>query len=246
MEKLIETEIIHSAARTLACFDQISRHIHECEFFFYLYWVQSFLLILSVIHRRTLNQAEQNPGLYYSTIQSGNWLAGWGLWLRHNTLSRRTVFRTECRTCLFATLSPLRLCGFCWLKKYGCRWPSQGVIWVVTVPWILFASFRHEEYALVEMQVATQTLWDQRSLAYAAASYGNQLLRGQEWKDLRRVIGIDMMYLCKVYVRSCEQTYVRAMRSYMHAWYNVRACPSETEYGGNVFMHACLKIVCLM
>lgn len=48
-------------------------------------------------------------------------------------------------------------------------------------------------YALVEMQVIPQDFWDERSLAYVAAFYGNQLRRGQEWKDIKKVVGINIL-----------------------------------------------------
>ena len=72
-----------------------------------------------------------------------------------------------------------------------------------------------EEYALVEMQVVNQTFWDGRALAYAAAFYGNQLLRGQEWKDLRKVIGINILggsRADEVYWKDSPQEYVRHYR----------------------------------
>ena len=48
-------------------------------------------------------------------------------------------------------------------------------------------------YALVEMQVIPQNYWDRRALAYVAAFYGNQLSRGREWKDIRKVIGLNIL-----------------------------------------------------
>ena len=49
------------------------------------------------------------------------------------------------------------------------------------------------EYALVEMQVKPVDHWDVRALAYVAAFYGNQLRRGGEWRDIRKVIGINIL-----------------------------------------------------
>ena len=49
------------------------------------------------------------------------------------------------------------------------------------------------EYALVEMQVIPENHWDRRALAYVAAFYGNQLTKGGNWKDLRRVIGVNIV-----------------------------------------------------
>ncbi|MDP3641073.1 MAG: Rpn family recombination-promoting nuclease/putative transposase [Alphaproteobacteria bacterium] len=49
------------------------------------------------------------------------------------------------------------------------------------------------EFALVEMQVIPQNHWDQRALAYVAAFYGNQLRQGDQWKDLKKVIGINIL-----------------------------------------------------
>lgn len=49
------------------------------------------------------------------------------------------------------------------------------------------------EYALVEMQVIPQDYWDQRALAYVAAFYGNQLSKGESWRHIRKVIGINIL-----------------------------------------------------
>jgi predicted transposase/invertase (TIGR01784 family) len=49
------------------------------------------------------------------------------------------------------------------------------------------------EYALVELQVVRQDYWDKRALAYVAAFYGNQLRTGGEWRDIRKVIGINIL-----------------------------------------------------
>ena len=48
-------------------------------------------------------------------------------------------------------------------------------------------------YALVEVQVKPQDFWDERSLSYAAAFYGNQLKRGAEWGELKKVIAINLL-----------------------------------------------------
>ena len=49
------------------------------------------------------------------------------------------------------------------------------------------------DYALVEMQVVPQSHWDERALAYVAAFYGNQLRQGDSWKNLKKVIGINIL-----------------------------------------------------
>ena len=49
------------------------------------------------------------------------------------------------------------------------------------------------EYALVEMQVFPKDYWDKRALAYVAAFYGNQLRKGADWPDIRKVIGINIL-----------------------------------------------------
>lgn len=51
----------------------------------------------------------------------------------------------------------------------------------------------NREYALVEMQVIPENYWDRRALAYVAAFYGNQLYKGEEWKKIRKVIGINIL-----------------------------------------------------
>ena len=49
------------------------------------------------------------------------------------------------------------------------------------------------DYALIEMQVFPQDYWDRRALAYVSAFYGNQLSKGDEWKHIRKVIGINIL-----------------------------------------------------
>ena len=43
------------------------------------------------------------------------------------------------------------------------------------------------------MQVLPQNCWDKRALAYVAAFYGNQLRKCEAWKDIRKVIGINIL-----------------------------------------------------
>jgi len=49
------------------------------------------------------------------------------------------------------------------------------------------------EYALVEMQVVPEDYWDRRALAYVAAFYGNQLKKGGQWNNIRKVIGLNIL-----------------------------------------------------
>ncbi len=49
------------------------------------------------------------------------------------------------------------------------------------------------EFILVEVQVKPQDFWDKRALCYAAAFYGNQLKRGGDWGDLKKVIAINLL-----------------------------------------------------
>ena len=49
------------------------------------------------------------------------------------------------------------------------------------------------DYAMVEMQVVPSNYWDRRSLAYVAAFYGNQLHKEGDWKQIKRVIGINIL-----------------------------------------------------
>ena len=49
------------------------------------------------------------------------------------------------------------------------------------------------ELALVEMQVRSQDFWDRRALALAALTFGSQLERGDEWGQIKRVIGINIL-----------------------------------------------------
>jgi predicted transposase/invertase (TIGR01784 family) len=49
------------------------------------------------------------------------------------------------------------------------------------------------EYALVEMQVIPEDYWDRRAFAYVAAFYGNQLKKGGRWKNIRKVMGLNIL-----------------------------------------------------
>ena len=49
------------------------------------------------------------------------------------------------------------------------------------------------EFALVEMQVFPQDCWDRRALAYVAAFYGNQLRKGSDWREIKKVVGINIL-----------------------------------------------------
>ena len=51
----------------------------------------------------------------------------------------------------------------------------------------------NKEYVLVEMQVISSDDWDRRALAYISAFYGNQLRKGGKTKNLRKVIGINIL-----------------------------------------------------
>jgi len=49
------------------------------------------------------------------------------------------------------------------------------------------------EFALVEMQVFPQDCWDRRALAYLSAFYGNQLRKGSDWHEIKKVVGINIL-----------------------------------------------------
>ena len=49
------------------------------------------------------------------------------------------------------------------------------------------------EIAMVEIQVIPAKGWDKRALGYIAAFYGNQMRQGEDWKDIKRVIGINIL-----------------------------------------------------
>lgn len=49
------------------------------------------------------------------------------------------------------------------------------------------------EFAIVEMQVVPQDYWDYRGLAYAAYVFGNQLKKGDHWRDLKKVVAINIL-----------------------------------------------------
>ncbi len=49
------------------------------------------------------------------------------------------------------------------------------------------------EYALIEMQVMPADYFDNRALAYAALLYGNQLEKGDNWSQIKRIIGVNIL-----------------------------------------------------
>ena len=49
------------------------------------------------------------------------------------------------------------------------------------------------DMVMVEIQVVKQDYWDKRALAYAAQVYGNQLTKGRDWKDLKKVLAINIL-----------------------------------------------------
>lgn len=49
------------------------------------------------------------------------------------------------------------------------------------------------EFALIEMQITPEDHWDRRALAYIAAFYGNQLRQKKSWKEIRKVIGLNIL-----------------------------------------------------
>ncbi|MES2199761.1 MAG: PD-(D/E)XK nuclease family transposase [Chlamydiota bacterium] len=49
------------------------------------------------------------------------------------------------------------------------------------------------EYALIEMQVMPTDNFDNRALAHAALLYGNQLEKGSNWGQIKRIIGINIL-----------------------------------------------------
>lgn len=48
-------------------------------------------------------------------------------------------------------------------------------------------------YAIVEMQIAEESYWDKRALAYAANRYGRQLSEGHKWDDIKKIICINIL-----------------------------------------------------
>jgi predicted transposase/invertase (TIGR01784 family) len=49
------------------------------------------------------------------------------------------------------------------------------------------------DYVVIEMQAIPQNCWDMRALVYVASFYGNQLRKGGDWEDTRKVIGINIL-----------------------------------------------------
>ncbi len=48
-------------------------------------------------------------------------------------------------------------------------------------------------YAVVEIQVVPHKLWGLWALAYVAAVYSQQMRRGAKWRDIKKVIGINIL-----------------------------------------------------
>lgn len=57
----------------------------------------------------------------------------------------------------------------------------------------LLCRLNDAHFALVEVQVVPQDYWDRRALAYAANIYGRQLKAGDLWKDIKKVICINIL-----------------------------------------------------
>ena len=70
------------------------------------------------------------------------------------------------------------------------------------------------ENVLVEMQIIPYDYWDQRALAYVAAVYGKQLRRGGNWKDIKRIIGINILGGGKDQVTHWKETPDQFVRHY--------------------------------
>ena len=49
------------------------------------------------------------------------------------------------------------------------------------------------EYALIEMQVYPENTFDKRALAYISSFYGGQLFQGEKMKNMKRVVGINIL-----------------------------------------------------
>jgi hypothetical protein len=49
------------------------------------------------------------------------------------------------------------------------------------------------EYALVEMQIMPEEHWDDRALGYVAAIFSRQLRKRSSWKNIQKVIGINIL-----------------------------------------------------
>jgi predicted transposase/invertase (TIGR01784 family) len=71
------------------------------------------------------------------------------------------------------------------------------------------------EYALIETQVIVQDYWDKRALAYIAAFYGNQIRKGGDWRQIKRVIGVNILGGGKDDHRHWKETPHQFMRHYM-------------------------------
>lgn len=50
-----------------------------------------------------------------------------------------------------------------------------------------------DSHVIVEIQVAHQDFWDKRALSYLAYVYSRQLCKGDEWSQLKRAIGVNIL-----------------------------------------------------
>ena len=49
------------------------------------------------------------------------------------------------------------------------------------------------EYVMVEMQVMPQKFWDKRTVSYVTVFYGNHLRKDKDWKDITKVIVMNIV-----------------------------------------------------
>lgn len=70
------------------------------------------------------------------------------------------------------------------------------------------------EYALVEMQIVPESHWDQRALSYVAALYSRQLRMKTPWKEIRKVIGLNILGGGKESIEHWKEFPAQFMRHY--------------------------------
>lgn len=72
----------------------------------------------------------------------------------------------------------------------------------------------NNDFVMVEMQVLPYDYWDRRALAYVAALYGKQMREGSKWKDIKKVIGINVLGGGKDHEKHWGDTPSQYMRHY--------------------------------
>jgi predicted transposase/invertase (TIGR01784 family) len=136
-------------------------------------------------HMNPINQLQPLRDFIHrkDTVSTVNRLnSSLGVWFGVMNQSHSPFFKDEDATIFFGKI----LSHFDDMRKYLPKAKYDGTMDTVCL-------VNNCEYVMVEMQVVPQKCWDKRALAYVAAFYGNQLRKGQGWKDVRKVTGINIL-----------------------------------------------------